>query len=156
MSFSLLGFVVQRSQLQSYQCHCFFLCTFLNQTRVRGERQHLLCFVWEHHWAQQSPGKERSIMDIKFSERNFSDLSSAPFVLHRILVLDNGTIAEFDTPTNLIASKGIFYGMAKDAGLAWEEDPVLRVLWFWFVVVFMLLTCHKSDFWMYCNLHHFL
>uniref|UniRef100_A0A8C3LXP8 Canalicular multispecific organic anion transporter 2 n=1 Tax=Chrysolophus pictus TaxID=9089 RepID=A0A8C3LXP8_CHRPC len=36
----------------------------------------------------------------------------------RILVLDNGTIAEFDTPTNLIASKGIFYGMAKDAGLA--------------------------------------
>ncbi|OXB59403.1 hypothetical protein ASZ78_009703 [Callipepla squamata] len=36
----------------------------------------------------------------------------------RILVLDNGTIAEFDTPTNLIASKGIFYSMAKDAGLA--------------------------------------
>uniref|UniRef100_A0A8C2YHW1 ATP binding cassette subfamily C member 3 n=1 Tax=Coturnix japonica TaxID=93934 RepID=A0A8C2YHW1_COTJA len=36
----------------------------------------------------------------------------------RILVLDNGTIAEFDTPTNLIASRGIFYGMAKDAGLA--------------------------------------
>ncbi|NXI65016.1 MRP3 protein, partial [Anseranas semipalmata] len=36
----------------------------------------------------------------------------------RILVLDNGTIAEFDTPTSLIASKGIFYSMAKDAGLA--------------------------------------
>lgn len=56
-------------------------------------------------------------MDIKFPERNFSHLSSAPVVLPRILVLDNGTIAEFDTPTNLIASKGIFYGMAKDAGL---------------------------------------
>ncbi|XP_064006538.1 ATP-binding cassette sub-family C member 3 isoform X2 [Pogoniulus pusillus] len=36
----------------------------------------------------------------------------------RILVLDNGTVAEFDTPSNLIESKGIFYGMAKDAGLA--------------------------------------
>ncbi|NWU56468.1 MRP3 protein, partial [Dromas ardeola] len=36
----------------------------------------------------------------------------------RVLVLDNGTIAEFDTPASLIASKGIFYSMAKDAGLA--------------------------------------
>uniref|UniRef100_A0A3B1IDV6 ATP binding cassette subfamily C member 3 n=1 Tax=Astyanax mexicanus TaxID=7994 RepID=A0A3B1IDV6_ASTMX len=36
----------------------------------------------------------------------------------RILVLDKGQIAEFDTPVNLIAQKGIFYSMAKDAGLA--------------------------------------
>ncbi|KAJ8363811.1 hypothetical protein SKAU_G00126420 [Synaphobranchus kaupii] len=36
----------------------------------------------------------------------------------RVLVLDKGQIAEFDTPTNLLAKKGIFYGMAKDAGLA--------------------------------------
>uniref|UniRef100_A0A671LIK8 Canalicular multispecific organic anion transporter 2-like n=1 Tax=Sinocyclocheilus anshuiensis TaxID=1608454 RepID=A0A671LIK8_9TELE len=36
----------------------------------------------------------------------------------RVLVLDKGKIAEFDTPTNLLAQKGIFYGMAKDAGLA--------------------------------------
>ncbi|NWI58575.1 MRP3 protein, partial [Calyptomena viridis] len=36
----------------------------------------------------------------------------------RVLVLDNGTVAEFDTPANLIAAKGIFYNMAKDAGLA--------------------------------------
>lgn len=35
----------------------------------------------------------------------------------RVLVLDKGQIAEFDTPNNLIAQKGIFYGMAKDAGL---------------------------------------
>ncbi|XP_060795614.1 ATP-binding cassette sub-family C member 3 isoform X2 [Neoarius graeffei] len=35
----------------------------------------------------------------------------------RVLVLDKGQIAEFDTPTNLIAQKGIFHGMAKDAGL---------------------------------------
>uniref|UniRef100_A0A4X2M7C2 ABC-type glutathione-S-conjugate transporter n=1 Tax=Vombatus ursinus TaxID=29139 RepID=A0A4X2M7C2_VOMUR len=36
----------------------------------------------------------------------------------RVLVLDKGTIAEFDSPTNLIMARGIFYGMAKDAGLA--------------------------------------
>ncbi|KAM4822942.1 ATP-binding cassette sub-family C member 3 [Urocitellus parryii] len=36
----------------------------------------------------------------------------------RVLVLDKGVVAEFDSPTNLIAAKGIFYGMAKDAGLA--------------------------------------
>ncbi|XP_010186516.1 PREDICTED: canalicular multispecific organic anion transporter 2 [Mesitornis unicolor] len=36
----------------------------------------------------------------------------------RVLVLDKGTVAEFDTPASLIESKGIFYGMAKDAGLA--------------------------------------
>ncbi|NWW52642.1 MRP3 protein, partial [Pedionomus torquatus] len=39
-------------------------------------------------------------------------------VLRRVLVLDNGTVAEFDTPASLIAAKGIFYSMAKDAGLA--------------------------------------
>ncbi|XP_053094677.1 ATP-binding cassette sub-family C member 3 isoform X5 [Pangasianodon hypophthalmus] len=36
----------------------------------------------------------------------------------RVLVLDKGQIAEFDTPANLIAQKGIFHGMARDAGLA--------------------------------------
>ncbi|XP_028333034.1 canalicular multispecific organic anion transporter 2 isoform X2 [Gouania willdenowi] len=35
----------------------------------------------------------------------------------RVLVLDQGQIAEFDTPSNLIAQRGIFYSMAKDAGL---------------------------------------
>ncbi|XP_036936900.1 canalicular multispecific organic anion transporter 2 isoform X2 [Acanthopagrus latus] len=35
----------------------------------------------------------------------------------RVLVLDKGQIAEFDTPANLISQRGIFYSMAKDAGL---------------------------------------
>uniref|UniRef100_A0A4W3K5P2 ATP-binding cassette, sub-family C (CFTR/MRP), member 3 n=1 Tax=Callorhinchus milii TaxID=7868 RepID=A0A4W3K5P2_CALMI len=33
----------------------------------------------------------------------------------RVLVLDKGRIAEFDTPANLIAQRGVFYSMAKDA-----------------------------------------
>ncbi|XP_072313056.1 ATP-binding cassette sub-family C member 3 isoform X2 [Eucyclogobius newberryi] len=35
----------------------------------------------------------------------------------RVLVLDKGRIAEFDTPPGLLSQRGIFYGMAKDAGL---------------------------------------
>ncbi|XP_062330079.1 ATP-binding cassette sub-family C member 3 isoform X3 [Osmerus eperlanus] len=35
----------------------------------------------------------------------------------RVLVLDKGQVAEFDTPSSLLSQRGIFYGMAKDAGL---------------------------------------
>ncbi|EPS34615.1 hypothetical protein PDE_09579 [Penicillium oxalicum 114-2] len=35
----------------------------------------------------------------------------------RIVVLDKGRVAEFDTPANLIKSKGRFYELAKEAGL---------------------------------------
>uniref|UniRef100_A0A8B9LSK0 Multidrug resistance-associated protein 1 n=1 Tax=Astyanax mexicanus TaxID=7994 RepID=A0A8B9LSK0_ASTMX len=35
----------------------------------------------------------------------------------RVLVLDKGKMAEFDSPASLIAKKGIFYKMAKDSGL---------------------------------------
>ncbi|KAM9346446.1 multidrug resistance-associated protein 1 [Symphorus nematophorus] len=35
----------------------------------------------------------------------------------RVLVLDKGETAEFDSPSNLIAQRGAFYKMAKDAGL---------------------------------------
>lgn len=35
----------------------------------------------------------------------------------RILVLEKGEMAEFDSPSNLIANRGVFYKMAKDAGL---------------------------------------
>nr|XP_060642317.1 ATP-binding cassette sub-family C member 6 [Anolis sagrei ordinatus] len=36
----------------------------------------------------------------------------------RIIVMESGQVAEFDTPQNLIAQKGLFYRMAKDSGLA--------------------------------------
>ncbi|CAG7730840.1 unnamed protein product [Allacma fusca] len=38
---------------------------------------------------------------------------------NRIMVLDKGEISEFDSPDNLLKDKNtIFWGMAKDAGLA--------------------------------------
>lgn len=37
----------------------------------------------------------------------------------KVLVLDRGLIAEFDTPKSLLDDKqSVFYGMAKDAGIA--------------------------------------
>ena len=36
----------------------------------------------------------------------------------KVMVLDNGKITEFDSPSNLLSnSKSSFYGMAKEAGL---------------------------------------
>ena len=38
---------------------------------------------------------------------------------NRVMVLDQGNIAEFDTPDSLLANKeSIFYSMAKNAGIA--------------------------------------
>ena len=33
------------------------------------------------------------------------------------MVLDKGMMVEFDTPVNFLAHKGIFYSMAKEAGI---------------------------------------
>ena len=44
-------------------------------------------------------------------------MTSSLFV-SRIMVLDQGKIAEFDSPNELLERKNtIFYGMVKDAGL---------------------------------------
>ena len=35
----------------------------------------------------------------------------------RIIVLDHGTVAEFDTPAALVQRKGLFYDLVKESGL---------------------------------------
>ena len=35
----------------------------------------------------------------------------------RIVVLDRGSVAEFDTPSALIRQQGLFYELVKEAGL---------------------------------------
>lgn len=35
----------------------------------------------------------------------------------RIVVLDGGTVAEFDSPAALVQKKGLFYELVKEAGL---------------------------------------
>lgn len=39
----------------------------------------------------------------------------------RVVVLDKGEVAEFDTPAELIKRRGLFYGLVKEAGLLEEE-----------------------------------
>lgn len=36
----------------------------------------------------------------------------------RVMVLKDGSVAEFDSPSNLLSRRGMFYSMARDAGLA--------------------------------------
>lgn len=35
----------------------------------------------------------------------------------RIVVLDHGTVAEFDTPKALVRNRGLFYELVREAGL---------------------------------------
>ena len=35
----------------------------------------------------------------------------------RIIVLDRGAVAEFDTPSELVRRRGLFYELVKEAGL---------------------------------------
>ena len=45
-------------------------------------------------------------------ERNYNESTTL-----RVMVLDAGRIVEFDSPNKLIEEKGVFFSMARDAGL---------------------------------------
>jgi ATP-binding cassette subfamily C (CFTR/MRP) protein 1 len=40
----------------------------------------------------------------------------------RIIVLDHGTVAEFDSPATLVKRKGLFYELVKEANLLGSVD----------------------------------
>jgi len=40
----------------------------------------------------------------------------------RIIVLDHGKVAEFDTPGELVRQKGLFYELVKESGLLGSVD----------------------------------
>ena len=54
--------------------------------------------------------KDRTIITI--AHRNKTVLDS-----DRIMVLDNGGDAEYDTPSALVQRKGLFYDLVKESGL---------------------------------------
>lgn len=54
--------------------------------------------------------KERTIITIAHRINTILDSD-------RILVLDHGTVAEFDTPSALVRGRGVFYELVKEAGL---------------------------------------
>lgn len=45
----------------------------------------------------------------------------------RIIVLDQGRVAEFDTPAELIKQRGRFYDLAKEAGLL-DNDGIAALV----------------------------
>ena len=54
--------------------------------------------------------KERTIITIAHRINTILDSD-------RIVVLDRGSVAEFDTPSALIRQRGLFYELVKEAGL---------------------------------------
>ena len=46
-----------------------------------------------------------------------TDSPSVSSIPLRVMVLDAGRVIEFDSPNKLMEEKGVFYSMAKDAGL---------------------------------------
>ena len=49
--------------------------------------------------------------------------------IHSVLVLDKGFVTEFDSPQNLYDRQGLFYSMARDAGvepMSYESEKKQR------------------------------
>lgn len=63
---------------------------------------------------------QRTLRSSVFSDRTIITIAHRINTIidsDRILVLDQGRVAEFDTPAELIKQRGKFYDLAKEAGL---------------------------------------
>ncbi|XP_071814270.1 ATP-binding cassette sub-family C member 3-like [Apostichopus japonicus] len=61
----------------------------------------------------------------------------------RVLILDSGEIAEYDTPVKLLETGGIFYGMAKDVRRPSSILSISQTL-FWFCILDKSLRKKRS------------
>lgn len=55
-------------------------------------------------------------------EQYIHHYTEANLTLDRIVVLDHGEVAEFDTPSALVRRKGLFYQLVREAGLLENID----------------------------------
>lgn len=63
--------------------------------------------------------KERTIITIAHRINTILDSD-------KIVVLDHGKVAEFDTPSELVRRKGLFYELVKEAGLLGALETVAQ------------------------------
>ena len=71
---------------------------------------------------------QRTLRSSIFSERTIitiAHLINTIIDSDRIIVLDKGQVAEFDTPAELIKQRGKFYDLAREAGLVDNDGLAL-------------------------------
>lgn len=71
---------------------------------------------------------QRTLRSSIFSERTIITIAHRINTIidsDRIIVLDKGQVAEFDTPAELIKQRGKFYDLAREAGLVDNDGLAL-------------------------------
>lgn len=71
---------------------------------------------------------QRTLRSSIFSERTIITIAHRINTIidsDRIIVLDKGQVAEFDTPAELIKQRGKFYELAREAGLVDNDGLAL-------------------------------
>lgn len=71
---------------------------------------------------------QRTLRSSIFSERTIVTIAHRINTIidsDRIIVLDKGQVAEFDTPAELIKQRGKFYELAREAGLVDNDGLAL-------------------------------
>lgn len=109
------GFIVRVNPVFPVHSWVLFICVFMLKLKIPLQTSSLKPLAFFSVWTVLSCWR---FCWGFFSRPAGTDHGS--FVSCRVLVLDKGQMAEFDSPSSLIAQKGAFYRMAKDAGLIWS------------------------------------